>query len=538
MVSQSTKALLVLFVLYLVGEVASLRELTYEDKVNIANGIPAPENVDPEELFTFNLQLDQIRSQIEKLRGGVIGDSHQTEDRYLHQLCLETSCKRTTICDKQNICTDVCQEGSVLVSEWLKQSLKTQRKLLDDVPFNYWYLPGTHNTAIAKSDRYGLEEDYLTSILNLVDPLSVVYIANQQFSIIDQLNMGIRFLEIDIHWYKNDIRICHAGGIHLEKLDQLIDDICKAFGIEFDWDSETIGCFSDDYITLNAELDKIVAWMDQPGNEDEVFVFYFDDQYDLDEWGKVPYVVDTIALYFNQTAFTPGDKQQYFPNSWPTAKEMLAMGKRVILTSRTDYGEEMYSYLFSRDALWTEYDLSDYQGFSECSLASTVAVNQGNITRVLGDSLIYGPFFDGTTGGLLIETSEQSLSACNLNFPCLDQASPDLMEGMVWTWDRDQPEQDQENICVAMTSFGKWRSLDCYAKLHYACQNSTDVLSDYWRVSSIADVWSKGNDICKAEFGTSYRFAVPVNGFLNSLVHEQATSKKTLPLWINYSSYP
>ena len=121
--------------------------------------------------------------------------------------------------------------------------MKTQRKLLNNQPINYVYLPGSHNSAIAKAHGYGLEENYLTSLVQSLDSSWVVYIANQQFALTDQLNMGVRHIELDIHWYDDEIRICHAGGAHLQYLDDLVAFLSKIFDVPIDWDSETLGCF-------------------------------------------------------------------------------------------------------------------------------------------------------------------------------------------------------------------------------------------------------------------------------------------------------
>mgnify|MGYP001139188239 FL=1 len=97
-----------------------------------------------------------------------------------------------------------------------------------DTPLNFVSLPASHNAAITKATGVGLEEDWLNAQLNPLDIwvnlptllsslflfltlTSQVYIANNQFSLTDQMNMGIRHLELDIHWFNGAIRMCHAG---------------------------------------------------------------------------------------------------------------------------------------------------------------------------------------------------------------------------------------------------------------------------------------------------------------------------------------
>ncbi len=74
----------------------------------------------------------------------------------------------------------------------------------------------------------------------------------------------------------------------------------------------------------------------------------------------------------------------------------------MMFVSRVDYAAAMASYCFSRDSLWLEYSPDDIKAFPVCTLRG-IPTNKGNMTRVLGDSLIYGPFHEGySPGGLLM----------------------------------------------------------------------------------------------------------------------------------------
>ena len=99
--------------------------------------------------------------------------------------------------------------GSVVVDKWLLNALAVQRNVSDDVTINYSTFPATHNSAIAKTEGYGVGEDQLTELLHIVDRHSYVRIADQQLSITDQLRTGIRMIEIDTHWFDGQLRIAH-----------------------------------------------------------------------------------------------------------------------------------------------------------------------------------------------------------------------------------------------------------------------------------------------------------------------------------------
>lgn len=94
--------------------------------------------------------------------------------------------------------------------------MRTQLEIQLDVPLNYVNFAGSHNSAIARATGFGIEEQ---GIQKLVEPYfgnnTRVFIANQEFSLTDQMNMGLRQLELDTHWWQKELRICHAGGAHL-----------------------------------------------------------------------------------------------------------------------------------------------------------------------------------------------------------------------------------------------------------------------------------------------------------------------------------
>ncbi len=100
-----------------------------------------------------------------------------------------------------------------VLAPWVSNALTTQRRIQSQLSLPDWNLPGSHNSAVTKAKAYGLEEEYLTHLIQMLDKDQVVYIADQQFSLTDQFAMGARHVELDIHWYQGQIRICHGNLI-------------------------------------------------------------------------------------------------------------------------------------------------------------------------------------------------------------------------------------------------------------------------------------------------------------------------------------
>jgi len=72
--------------------------------------------------------------------------------------------------------------------------------------------------------------------------------------------------------------ICHAGGVHIAAIDNFIDFLNKYLGFNITWDTETLGCWGENLVTLNDTLKEIKAWFNLPQNEQEFAIFMFDDQ--------------------------------------------------------------------------------------------------------------------------------------------------------------------------------------------------------------------------------------------------------------------
>ena len=74
-------------------------------------------------------------------------------------------------------------------------------------------VPGTHNGAIAQDYEMGIEEDFLSDLLEPIygEERSVIVIANQRHGLLDQLRMGVRHVEVDVYNYDRlgGFKVCH-----------------------------------------------------------------------------------------------------------------------------------------------------------------------------------------------------------------------------------------------------------------------------------------------------------------------------------------
>lgn len=118
---------------------------------------------------------------------------------YSFHVAHRASCTRKKICNGNLMCAYVCEPGTVNVDNWATNALKYQRKLqLNDQLITIEF-PGTHNSAISEAYGYGIEKYFISALGNGIDEDQgddVGVGLCQYLSLIDQLNMGIRHLEV------------------------------------------------------------------------------------------------------------------------------------------------------------------------------------------------------------------------------------------------------------------------------------------------------------------------------------------------------
>lgn len=103
---------------------------------------------------------------------------------------------------------------------------------------------GTHNSAITAAYGYGVEDQFISMILSASYlQFNKVHTVSQYYSITDQLNLGVRQIELDIHYFHSHLRISHCGfsvGV-INYLFYAMEHLLSWFN--FKYDTETIGCF-------------------------------------------------------------------------------------------------------------------------------------------------------------------------------------------------------------------------------------------------------------------------------------------------------
>jgi len=447
------------------------------------------------------------------------------------------NCTIGKICDRIGICAEYCQPGTVEIDAWLKHAMRDQIALQRDTPFCYLQYAGTHNSAISRAYGYGTEDLFLQDLLRFFTSHkdTEMVSANQKLSLTDQLNLGVRMIEIDTHLVHSRLTICHAGGVDVPAVNNFVQKVADLLHVQIDWDTELLGCdpgFSDPSleVPLRQVLGEIREWMGEEENKEEVVIAFFDDQIDLQTWGVVGDLVKEVEDVFGQMVFTPPNKRDFSPDNhtWPTPNQMLEMGKRIIFMSGTDY-TDMHDVIFHKTGPytcdWSETNIGSFQPYPKCALGQdgSLITQEGTITRPISDSIVYGPFYNGTGGDSII-TDERlpAVTECAINFPCIDQAVPTSFPPQVWSWSEGEPRWSDTKTCVVLdSSSGRWHTSDCSSSYPRACYDE----------SSRTFYLSDDSAACPPPSS----FGIPSNGKLNQQLLSALRSSSSSAVYLNYT---
>jgi len=238
-------------------------------------------------------------------------------------------------------------------------ALKSQRDMAMDERISNVMNLGTHNSFNASAEGFGRE---LTLSAIGVQP-------NQLFTIKDQLRTGARLIELDVY----DVNC----GLLCEELRVMHGDKILGFG------------GSDSRLFIDV-LNDIKSWLIKPENEKEIIFLDIEDG--ASGSGDLLYFIQsTFGLYPDPgMIFTPPERRDLFDGRWPTRRELLELGKRVILFIHGDLSDGVGNY-----QLFTAFSAEDQMFY--WWLASNWFFLTGNTTdttRALSDATL-NDYWDG-----------------------------------------------------------------------------------------------------------------------------------------------
>eukprot|EP01091_Cochliopodium_minus_P013586 TRINITY_DN4406_c0_g1_i1.p1 TRINITY_DN4406_c0_g1~~TRINITY_DN4406_c0_g1_i1.p1 ORF type:complete len:489 (-),score=87.88 TRINITY_DN4406_c0_g1_i1:22-1488(-) len=456
------------------------------------------------------------------------------------------NCTSTTLCDDNNtVCCIVCKPGSVIVDEWFQKTINFQNALSRKQSLCYSQFPGSHNAAIGMSQGYGVEDYLFTDYVQLIDKNWFVRTSDQWFSLADLLNMGVRLIELDTHWVLGELRLAHCGGVSGGKVFDAVNDFLKLVDwIEKEfklpvlhWDTNTIGCDpsassipAHKQRSLESGFIEITNWINLPENKNEFVLFFFDDQMDLERWGKVGELVGLIEKYFGNLVYTPVD---YVKNGGflSSVDHMVSLGKRVLFMSGANYGGLMNSTIFYKYGPqlcnWNEPDLTQINT-ENCTVKvgnEWIPINNGTLFRPETSQLWYGPVNGGDTH-YINSTNLPPLLKCGINFPSPDLITPQRMGGYIWSYSDNEP--GNFNCSIITQPDGRWKGTTCSNNFFGACGSKSDPIGRRsWTISEKSSTFDAV--VCP----NNYSFTIPINAVENESIRKEMSKRGASSVWIS-----
>ena len=444
--------------------------------------------------------------------------SNGSDAHALLRLCNEVKCERND--------DNTCKRGTVETNPIVDEILRFQRELAVDEPLNRLQFLGTHNSFNDHADGYGDGDFLLDKILRDIsfDQWNFVW-AQQCFTMTDQLNMGVRHLMLDPVYFLDEMRLCHCGT-NVPVVDKVLDYLERVLNITLHFDSRDLGCMPHDR-TYASGVAEICDWMQAPGNEKEIVMVNINDEGPSAEWGHRDLMQEPVAQLCPDLVFTPVNKTAMFPDTWPTPRELISMGRRLLFHGPKNLSNEN---IFPQLTV-PQWDHDTVKYFVPYPVCGGYTADKWYL--VGGESQDVGPIYNGPKEeGLVSPDNLPYLLQCGVSVSEMDLVSPGLIAYATWSWDGILPANGTCPAINASTAFGSWVGLACDDhKLSYACRpkgNSTE-----WTITAAGSegVHADGYASCAR---LNLTFAAPTDGYSNTLLRAEMMKIPALRslLWI------
>jgi hypothetical protein len=377
---------------------------------------------------------------------------------------------------------------------WVNTALDLQYDLTSDTPLRNTHIVGTHNSFNSRTE---------------MGPALSAFDSNQKLTLLEQLRVDVRSLELDVHWVPRPLQpggfapvVCHATPEHA-------------------------GCTIEK--TLRPVLDQIGDWLRRPANEDVVLLLYLEDHLDnqtgYDTAARI--VEDELG---RQLYEPPGGGCTQLPLGL-TRDDVRAASAQVVVVSRCGVGSAWPSVAFDWSQTHEEQRPRGYTDYPDCGPDFTRAQYDGTLIRYFEDSTR----LTGTVGepddGITPRTAAH-MSRCGVDLFGLDQLLPfdGRLQNLVWSWAPEHPRGGARDCALqrvdAASRFGRWFSRSCDLHQPVACRDG-----DQWLVSG-TPVRAAGAGASCAALGAEH--AVPRTGYEVQLLREAMEAEGVVRAWIGY----
>jgi hypothetical protein len=318
-------------------------------------------------------------------------------------------------------------------ASWTHRALAFQHTLGDDVPLRDAPWVGTHNS--------------FNSIAEMGPALSVMD-SNQQLSLVHQLRVDVRSLELDLHWFPS----ARGGG--------MAPVVCHG--------ESGAGCTVEK--PLAEVLRPIGDWL--RAHDDQVVLLYLENQLRGEEGSNAgaAAIEATIGDLVLRPRGAPGECVELPLGA--TRREVLEAGRQVVIVSNCGAGAAWRGLSFGwsdhvetrprgftchKDFDRGTYDRTIVRYFEDDTWLTSAASNTPAAERDDG--------IDAATAGAMVR--------CGVDLLGFDQlaAGGDRHDALVWSW--AEAEDAGARCAVQRPSDGRWLATQCRDRRPFVCRGRT-----------------------------------------------------------------
>ena len=356
-------------------------------------------------------------------------------------------------------------------ADWARNALEDQYELGSGLPLRNSPWVGTHNSFNSPAE---------------MGPTLSAQDSNQKITLVDQLDAGVRSLELDVHLFPSAAGggptpvVCHGAELHA-------------------------GCSAEK--PLATVLDEVAGWL--ATHRDQVLLLYLEDH--LDNEAGYDAAAGVVEQKLGGVLYRPaGGGASCTPLPLDqTRGAVRRAGGQVIVVSDCGIGSRWPAVAFDWSKTHEEKRPVGYQDFPGCGPDFTRAEYDATMIRYFEDStrLTAGASTAGAAtrdDGITVQTAA-AMARCGVDLLGMDQVERDdpRFAALVWSWAPGQPAR--RGNCAAQHA-GRWYALRCARRLRAACR----LPDGRWRVPSRVVRYTDAPRLCSRAKG---RFTVPRTGY-------------------------
>ncbi|UTW49938.1 ricin-type beta-trefoil lectin domain protein [Bacterioplanoides sp. SCSIO 12839] len=374
---------------------------------------------------------------------------------------------------------------------WEYKTLTRQSLLDNAVPYSQGFRLQAHNAF--NSSAYS----------------SIVYLdPNHGLSITEQLEAGVRQLELDAHWIWQTKDIPNGKALLL----------CHAQSSHF-------GCSGLERYVRDA-TEEIRNWLNK--NPQEVIAIYVQDEAE-GEYDELVDAFEPLHDLIYKAAPRNEVRSTYEVVKTLSEEDILAAGKQVLVMSGAKGAFTYYSHDGSYNGMGA---VDDFAALDESECIDDMSRQQTH-HRLFDDGTNIGAIFVGE--GTITPALAAKAVRCGASALGADHLTigDDRAAATIWSWAQGYPQAAQVNHdCAYHGADGRFRDSNCADDGKYACKTMD---GRQWAVSGMGteNTYAAGQAACQA-LGSQWHFGVPTNAQQNEALKRAKAAVGTGAIWLDY----